>query len=125
MKLLIYMLVYAGSIIMVFNIWRFAGFMRNLKSVDERGRMRRLALIPFALLIAFLAGYLAVALFGKPDLVIAGILFGGSLFVAIMLGVVYRIVEELRENNAREGRLGKPREEPPVGVSRQPDPRHH
>ena len=101
MTLLVYALVYVGSIIMAFNIWRYAGFVRRLKSVDERGRIRKIALIPFALLIAFLAGYLTVGLFGQPDLVISGILFGGSVFVAIMLGVVYWIIEQIRQNNAR------------------------
>ncbi len=101
MTFLIYALVYIGSAVMVYNIWRYHDFMRKLQAVDERGQMRKLVVVPFALLIAFLVGYLVVGLLGEPDLVIAGILFGGSLFVAIVLEVIYRIIGQLRENNAR------------------------
>ena len=101
MATLIYIMVYVGAAIMAYNIVRYFGFMKRISALGEGKQIRGAIAVPFALLIAFLAGYLAVALFGEPDLIIAGILLGGSLFVLIVLGVIYRIVDRLRESNER------------------------
>jgi uncharacterized membrane protein (DUF485 family) len=61
--------------------------------------------IPLILLICFLIGYLAVALFGTPDLIIAGILFGGSVFVFVVLNIMYSIIERLRESRQQSDAL--------------------
>ena len=60
MNLIIYGMIICGIIIMVTNIFRF----------------HHTAL---GLLVFFLIGYIFVAILGNPDLVIAGILFGGSI----------------------------------------------
>ena len=50
------------------------------------------------LLVFFLIGYVLVAVFGTPDLVIAGILFGGSIFVAIVLSLIFNLISTIKEN---------------------------
>ena len=63
------------------------------------GRKNRLALyVPLMLLLSFLAGYLATGLLGSPGLVTAFILFGGSVFVLIILSIMYYIVDQVAEN---------------------------
>ena len=97
MRWLIYAMVYLGSALMVFNIigfLRFARFIRGLKFWRWGNRM---LYIPIVLLVSFLMGYLAVGIFGKPDLLVAGILFGGSIFVFVMYklfsSILHRVVE--------------------------------
>jgi len=101
MTTLIYAMIYGGSLLMAYNIGRYYLFLRKISGFGEWERMRALAIVPFALLIAFLVGYLCVALFGEPDLVIAGILLGGSIFVSIVLAFIFRIVARLGEANER------------------------
>ena len=101
MAFLIYALIFSGVGIMAFNIVRYRGFIREMAEVDGTNQMRTLVVVPFALLIAFFAGYLFVGLAGQPDLVIAGILFGGSVFVAIVLHVIFRIINLLNESSAQ------------------------
>ena len=47
--------------------------------------------------MSFLLGYLAIGLFGKPDLIMAFVLFGGSIFVQIMYRLLNRIVHQVIE----------------------------
>ena len=100
-----YGLIYAGSALMVYNIIRCYGFVKQMRGVKGLETVRGILPIPLALLIGFLAGYLAVALFGKPDLIIAGILAGGSLFVFIVFSIMYKIINLLRENTTRSDAL--------------------
>ena len=53
----------------------------------------------------FFIGYLVVGFFGKPDLVIAGILFGGSVFVFVMLLFMRHTFDRIQENEQLEVRL--------------------
>ncbi|MDO4400026.1 MAG: response regulator [Coriobacteriia bacterium] len=101
MTILIYTIIYAGTALMAYNIVRYYQFIRRIGEFGGAGRAQALVRTPFILLIAFLVGYLAVALFGEPDLVIAGILFGGSIFVSIVLKVLIRIIDRLNESNRR------------------------
>ena len=66
--------------------------------------------IPLILLILFLAGYLAVGGFGHPDLIISGILFGGSLFVFVILLIMRRITEHIREHEQLRYQLEQARQ---------------
>ena len=92
------LMILAGSVLMILNIRRYYGFTRRMHWMAE-GRKNRLALyVPLLLLLLFLMGYLATALFGSPDLVMAGILLGGSIFVHIILSILYYIVDRVAEN---------------------------
>lgn len=91
-------LIGAGSALMIFNIVRYGQFIRHVR---ERGSWENetLALfVPLILLILFLLGYLAVVLFGNPDAIIAGILFGGSIFVFLIVRVMWSVTDRIRHN---------------------------
>ena len=104
-RFLIYGMVYAGSALMVLNIYRYVLFSRKIRGQGNWDKERQLFRIPIILLILFLAGYLCVGLFGHPDAVIAGILFGGSIFVLVMLILIQRATDRIQENNSLEARL--------------------
>ena len=91
-------MIYLGSLLMVYNICsfvRFARFIRNMKSWSQRNCI---LYIPIALLVSFLLGYLAVGFFGDPDIIMAGILFGGSIFVFVMYILLNGITRQVIEN---------------------------
>ncbi len=105
MGILIHVLIYFGSTLMIYNIIRYRGFLRQLRRMESMAELRRSALIPLVLLICFLAGYLTVGFFGKPDLVIALILSGGSIYVSLVLLFLYRIIAQAERNEERLGAL--------------------
>ena len=84
MTYLIYAMIYFGSALMVFNIWGFVRFARKVSAGKGWETENKILYIPIVLLVMFLLGYLAVGIFGKPDLIVSGILFGGSIFVYVM-----------------------------------------
>ena len=75
-----------GSILMVVNIVRYFLFIKNSHDVLSAGsaRDRVWKTIAGVLLVFFLFGYLFSSFIGDPDIVMAMILFGGSIFVASM-----------------------------------------
>ncbi|MBQ9009137.1 MAG: response regulator [Clostridia bacterium] len=102
---LIYGMIYAGSALMVYNI---VGFTRFVRYIQKRGNWENnqvMLYIPVILLCLFLLGYLGVGLFGKPDLLVAGILFGGSIFVFAMYRLLNRITAKIIENEHLESKL--------------------
>ena len=101
----IYLMIYAGSALMAYNIYRYMCFSRDVRKHGNWDREQKLFYIPIWLLVMFFAGYLIVGFFGKPDLVIGGILFFGSVFVFIMLLFIRRIFNRIRENEQLEARL--------------------
>ncbi len=101
----LYLMIYAGSALMAYNIYRYMCFSRDVRRHGNWDREQKLFYIPIWLLIMFFIGYLVVGLFGKPDLVMAGILFGGSIFVFVMLHLIRRIFARIRENEQLEVRL--------------------
>ena len=101
MAIIIRTLICLGSALMVYNIIRYYGFYKHVRKMESIGEARRLAGIPLMLLIGFLAGYLIVGLLGKPDIVMALILFGGSIYVSLVLLFLYRIVGQLEQNEIR------------------------
>ena len=97
-QILTRLMIYLGSALMVFNIARYAGFIKKMRWIDKAPRIHRALYLPLTLLIAFLAGYLGVAFFGRPDILVASILLGGSIFVCIILMVLYFIVEKVMDS---------------------------
>ena len=99
-------LIFAGSALMVFNIVGFIAFARHLRRTKSWTRRSSMILsVPIALLVLFLLGYLAVGIFGKPDLIVAGILFGGSLFVLAMYLLLNRITRRILDGERMEVEL--------------------
>ena len=101
----IYSMIIAGSALMAYNIYRYVCFSRDVRKHGNWDRERKLFNIPICLLIMFFAGYLIVGFFGNPDLVMAGILFGGSIFVFVMLLLMRRTFDRIQENEQLEVKL--------------------
>ena len=95
MQILIYAMVYLGSALMVYNIYGFIRFARYVKELKSWDNNSYILYVPIFLLVFFLTGYIVIGLFGKPDLMMAGVLFGGSIFVQIMYRLLNRIVREV------------------------------
>ena len=102
---LIYLMLYLGSALMAYNIFQYVRFSRHVRKHGNWERKRNLFHIPIVLLILFFLGYLSVTLFGQPDLVVASILFGGSIFVLIMLLLIQQAVDRIQENERLEAKL--------------------
>ena len=98
-------MVYLGSLLMVYNICGFVRFARYVKKLDSWHANNRILYLPIVLLVCFLMGYLAVGIFGKPDIIVAGILFGGSVFVFVMYKLLRGITQRIVENEHLKAQL--------------------
>ena len=107
---LIYGMVYAGSALMVFNIIRYIRYELRLRKNNKWEKESRILQLPIFLLVMFLFGYLAIGLFGNPDIIVSGILFGGSIFVFVIFGLLQRITDRIQENERLEADLRVARE---------------
>jgi len=105
MRWIVYCLIYLGTLLMAYNIYGFVRFARRIGRLKNWGSRSRILYIPIVLLVLFLLGYLAVGLFGSPDLLVAGILFGGSLFVFAMYKLISGIADRILENEQIEAKL--------------------
>ena len=101
----IYALVFLGSVLMIFNIYGFVQFALYVKGLESQKSKNSILYIPIVLLVLFLLGYLAVGILGKPDLIVAGILFGGSIFVYIMYKLLYSITRQIVVSEQMASRL--------------------
>ena len=105
-----YGMVFGGAALMVYNIYSFVRFARYVRGQKSWKQDTKLLYVPIILLVLFLTGYLVVGAFGEPNLVVGGILFGGSIFVFIMYKLLSSITSQIMENERREAEL-KTREE--------------
>ena len=98
---MISVLIIIGSIIMVGNIIAYIRFIRTSTDVMLSGKRGEPIWenIGLALLVFFLLGYLGVAFWGKPDLLMAGILFFGAIFVSLALVLLYHLVDTLKDRS--------------------------
>ena len=97
---LVRLLILAGSLIMVVNIFLYVRFERYIIREWKVGKEVRGLYVPITLLVLFLVGYLAVGLFGRPDIVMACILFGGSIFVLAIFRIITGLAEKVRNTEA-------------------------
>ena len=105
MKFLVTTLILAGSALMVFNISGFMRFSKDMQEAEQWGDRKALLQVPIVLLVLFLIGYLAVGIFGHPDIVVAGILFGGSVFVLVMYWMLKGVSSEILEQEQEKAKL--------------------
>ena len=98
MTALIYGMVYLGAALMVWNIIRYA---RYIKRIRQKGEWRA----EKGIINLFLAGYLVVGFFGRPSIVMAAILFFGSVFVAIVVELLERVTNRVQKNEQLEAKL--------------------
>ncbi len=105
MNILILALIYLGAALMVWNILRFYKYMRKVGEYGNWEGNRKTLIVPFVLLIMFLIGYVAVGMLGKPDIVMALILFFGSVFVAIIVRVLENVTSHIQETEQLQAEL--------------------
>ncbi len=98
-------MVYLGSALMVYNVYSYIRFAKRLKEKKNWEKERATLNFPIVLLVMFLVGYLVVGIFGQPDLVMSGILFGGSIFVYVIFRLIQRIANRFEENEKLEAEL--------------------
>lgn len=94
MDIIIQAFIIIGAILMVWNIWRYFQLMRSTQDVlsSNSANDQRWMILAFILLIFFLCGYLVVGFFSDPDLLMAQILFWGSVFVAIVETLMFKLL---------------------------------
>lgn len=101
MDIITVMLILTGIINMVSNIFRYIRFLINSKDVLSINKpvdvmWKRIGLL---LLIFFLCGYIGIIIFYKPEILMGMILFGGSIFVAIVLTLMFHLIETVKERS--------------------------
>ena len=101
MGLLITIFIVLGSILMVANIVRYFWFLKNTSDVLSTGsrRDRIWKAIAGVLLVFFLLGYLFCAFVGEPDFIMSMILLGGSIFVSIVLTLMFNLLDTAKSRS--------------------------
>ncbi|MBO4500798.1 MAG: response regulator [Clostridia bacterium] len=84
---------------MVYNIIRYFMFLKASVKLEHSGRKHGLLTVPLLLLVFFLIGYLVIGITGVADLMMAAVLFGGSVFVFLLLVVIFSIISHVRETD--------------------------
>lgn len=97
MKLLINIMIFAGSALMIYNIIRYGIFVKDSRDLEHSNDAG--LIVPLLLLIFFLIGYVAVGISGIANLLMAAILLGGSIFVFLLLTVMYNIIGHIRDTD--------------------------
>ncbi len=105
MGVLINAMVLLGSSLMVYNIISFVRFTHAMRSSKNWNGPNSVLYVPLSLLIFFLFGYLVVGIFGQPDIIVGSILLGGSIFVSIILWVIFQITGSMDESGNRTASL--------------------
>ena len=105
LQMIISIMIFLGSALMVYNIYGFIRFARSIQNELKLDKERKILYLPIILLVFFLIGYIFVGIFGKPDLMMAGILFGGSIFVYLMYRFFDRVSALIFESSLLESQL--------------------
>ena len=94
-------LIITGALLMFWNIYRFFRFMRSTQDVlsADNTRDMRWENIAFLLLIFFLCAYVFVGFTSHADLLTALILFFGSVFVAIVLTLMFHLMNTAKSRS--------------------------
>lgn len=93
------LLIIVGATLMVYNIIRYANFLNKTKEVFS-GRHKTelvLGITGLVLLIFFLLGYLFVGFFVDPNILVALILFFGSVYVSINESITFKLFDSSKE----------------------------
>ena len=102
---LTYGMVYLGASLMIYNIYGFITFARRIRSRTSWDDGKAILYVPILLLLLFLLGYLLAGQWGRLDLIISSILFGGSIFVFVMYLLLNSITNKIIESEQREVEL--------------------
>lgn len=90
-------LVGLGIIIMITNVIRYWNFMKKMTEIfSEKKSLETIGVLGEILLICFLLGYIVIFFMKElHDLIIAGILSGGSIYVCIILTILFQMVDTI------------------------------
>ena len=101
MNLFIDIAIIAGRILMVYNIVRFARFIKSQRDVlsSDDSRDSSWGTIGLVLLVFFLFGYLFIAASGRADLIMAAVLFFGSVFVFIAENLMFHLMDTVKKRS--------------------------
>ncbi len=101
MEFAIYSMITIGALLMVLNVVNFLRFLASTRDVISGSSVRDMvwSRIALVLLTFFLVGYILVAVFGKPDILMAMILFGGSVFVFIVNSLMAKLLATAKERS--------------------------
>ena len=107
MKILIQIMLFLGSLLMLSDVIIYIRFLMMGKDVvtgnDKVSRFwERVA---FGLLVFFLMGYLGIMMSRRANLLTAGILLGGSIFVLIMLMLVFGLLRGSKQSSLEVSKL--------------------
>ncbi len=105
MDIAINVMVFGGSALMVYNVISYILYARRVQKKGNWDKEQFILKFPILLLVLFLCGYIAVGIFGQPDIIMAGILLGGSIFVWMILLLIKRITNRIQENEKLEAEL--------------------
>ena len=94
-------LILIGSMIMVYNIYKYMKFALGIQRRYSNNVKTPMLFVPGALLIFFLIGYIYVAVYGNPDWFTTFVLVGGSIFVLIVNEVIALIMTVVKKNDVR------------------------
>lgn len=94
-------IIISGAALMIWNVYRFFKFMQSTQDVLSANSARdmRWENLAFLLLIFFLGAYVFVGITSHADLVTALILFFGSVFVAIVLTLLFHLLSTAKERS--------------------------
>ncbi len=98
MTAIIHILIIFGAAIMVTNVYRLFAFIRSTHDVLSSGseRDKRWMFLSLVLVVFFLLGYLYVGIFSGTNLLLALILFFGSIFVSIVITLLNHLMDTAR-----------------------------
>lgn len=101
MDFIISLLISVGVVLMMINIAMFYSFLRDSMDVLSGGHLKTqiYVFMAFFLLVFFLGGYGAIWYFSTPDIMIASVLFGGSVFVAIVITMIETLMNTVKKRS--------------------------
>ena len=97
---IVLILICAGAVLMIVDVIRYGYFLKKTNNVLI-GSQRQLVFwknLAWVLLFFFLLGYIFIALSGEADMVVAGVLFGGAVFVAIVNRLMLELAKSAQSN---------------------------
>lgn len=101
MDIIITTIIILGTINMVQNILWYISFLRNSRDIFSSGTKREKIshITGLILLIFFFLGYTFIWIFSDPDIMVALILFFGSVFVTIMLYITFTLLDSVKKRS--------------------------
>ena len=99
MRAVILTLIIIGALNMARNIWSYFQFLKSIQDVLSSGRKRDIFTeqVAMVFLVFFMIGYIFAAFLSSPTLLVALILFFGSIFVSLVEVLMFRLLETAKE----------------------------